>query len=65
MTNDELILQKLTEMQNSIDNRFLTIEEKLSAHSEMLHDIKTATNNLIDWAEDVGRFTHLPFGKAE
>ena len=31
----------------------------------MLHDIKTATNNLIDWAEDVGRFTHLPFGKAE
>ncbi len=97
MTNDALILQKLSDMQKSMDEKFLsmqksmderfdavdkrfdavdkrfdavdkrldTLEEKVDRIEETQNEHTDALKTIIDWAEDVGRFTQLEFGKAQ
>ena len=61
MTNDELILEKLTE----ISGRLSKIEETQAVQTEVLSDHTAALNTLIEWADDVQVVVKIPFAKNE
>ncbi|MGE4354208.1 MAG: hypothetical protein AB7D36_09010 [Oscillospiraceae bacterium] len=66
MTNEEIIMLKLTEMQRGIveiSDKLNSVEDKLDTLTEAHEETRNGVNRLLEWADECGYIIKLPLPK--